>query len=547
MANEVLEMQVNSNIKSVTKDVEDLSNTLSEQRKILIELKQEELKLQRERAKMSDYQRGLTGIDKKIDHIKNSIKDQTLAVKMLNEEQKESVRSQKKLTKELKEQDDAIKGSIGNFQMFGVSINGIKKSVGQIIPLIKLMFKSITAGIMSTGIGALLVAFGSLVTYVQTTKEGMDKLNLVLTQISAGFKVIRDRVSSFGSAIAKAFSGDIKGAINDVKDATKGLGDEMEREIKLARELELSNQKLRDSENEFIIQKALTRKEIEKARLLSEDETKSAAVRLEALQKALNLEKETTKQELELAKEKKRIFEEDMKMSKHKADDEKKLAELTADITNKEITSLRLQKRVMTEVNEMRNKIAAEEKAARKESMVEIEAMPKLHAEVNNEIIQADNSVLDNFLENNRKRKIFAEMHKDQMLSAYSALAGSLSQLAGENKELAAASAIIDTYAGATKAFQQEGTLGFISAAAIVAAGLANVQAIYNTPIPGGGGGGRGSAPNIATAQPAPQMMSGAFELSNTAAPEPMQAYVVSDDITNNQDKLAAIRRRATI
>ena len=212
MANEVLEMQVNSNIKSVTKDVEDLSNTLSEQRKILIELKQEELKLQRERAKMSDYQRGLTGIDKKIDHIKNSIKDQTLAVKMLNEEQKESVRSQKKLTKELKEQDDAIKGSIGNFQMFGVSINGIKKSVGQIIPLIKLMFKSIAAGIMSTGIGALLVAFGSLVTYVQTTKEGMDKLNLVLTQISAGFKVIRDRVSSFGSAIAKAFSGDIKGA-----------------------------------------------------------------------------------------------------------------------------------------------------------------------------------------------------------------------------------------------------------------------------------------------------------------------------------------------
>ena len=42
-------------------------------------------------------------------------------------------------------------------------------------------------------------------------------------------------------------------------------------------------------------------------------------------------------------------------------------------------------------------------------------------------------------------------------------------------------------------------------------------------------------------------MMSGAFELGGGQEPEPARAYVVSDDITNNQDKLAIIRRRATI
>ena len=121
--------------------------------------------------------------------------------------------------------------------------------------------------------------------------------------------------------------------------------------------------------------------------------------------------------------------------------------------------------------------------------------------------------------------------------------------LAGENKELALAQAIIDTYAAANAVLKDPTLVGparFASAAAVIATGLANVQSIMNTQVPGGGGGG-GSAPNVATAQPAPQMMSGSFELSNTAAPEPMQAYVVSDDITNNQDKLAAIRRRATI
>ena len=59
------------------------------------------------------------------------------------------------------------------------------------------------------------------------------------------------------------------------------------------------------------------------------------------------------------------------------------------------------------------------------------------------------------------------------------------------------------------------------------------------------GSGGGGSAP---TAQaPAPQMLSGAFDLSGVQAPEPVQAFVVTDDMTNSQDKLATIRRRATI
>ena len=43
-------------------------------------------------------------------------------------------------------------------------------------------------------------------------------------------------------------------------------------------------------------------------------------------------------------------------------------------------------------------------------------------------------------------------------------------------------------------------------------------------------------------------MLSGSFALS-AAQPEqqPIQAFVVTDDMTNSQDKLAAIRRRATI
>ena len=75
--------------------------------------------------------------------------------------------------------------------------------------------------------------------------------------------------------------------------------------------------------------------------------------------------------------------------------------------------------------------------------------------------------------------------------------------------------------------------------------GAAAIQKILSANPEGGGGGGGGA---VATpTPPAPEMMSGAFTLSGGQAVEPTRAYVVSDDITDSQNALAIIRRRATI
>ena len=134
----------------------------------------------------------------------------------------------------------------------------------------------------------------------------------------------------------------------------------------------------------------------------------------------------------------------------------------------------------------------------------------------------------------------------EAQLQAYSDLAGALSGLAGENKALAVAQATIDTYAGATKAFAQGGVAGFVSGAAIIAAGLSNIRKILSVDVGDSGGGVSGGALPSETGTPAPEMLSGAFTLG-TPEQQPVQAYVVTDDMTNNQNKLANIRRRATI
>ena len=139
----------------------------------------------------------------------------------------------------------------------------------------------------------------------------------------------------------------------------------------------------------------------------------------------------------------------------------------------------------------------------------------------------------------------FAIENADAQIQAYSDLSGALSSLAGDNKALAVAQATIDTYAGVNKAFAQGGVAGFVTGASILAAGLSNIKKILSTDVGSGGGGGGGSVPSD-TGTPAPEMLSGAFTLG-TPEQQPVQAYVVTDDMTNNQNKLANIRRRATI
>ena len=149
-------------------------------------------------------------------------------------------------------------------------------------------------------------------------------------------------------------------------------------------------------------------------------------------------------------------------------------------------------------------------------------------------------------------------MNKDQKLSVAQQAVDGLAQIAGEETEagkaLAVAGATISTYSAATAALAPPPVgagpiLGPIFAGVAIATGLSNIQKILSA----GGGSGGSAGSNISAlstttgAPPAPQMMSGDFDLTGGIAPEPLKAFVVTDEMTNSQNQLANIRRRATI
>ena len=213
---------------------------------------------------------------------------------------------------------------------------------------------------------------------------------------------------------------------------------------------------------------------------------------------------------------------------------------ITGQLSEQKTNQVALEKELL----ESQNTLRAESLTGIERELEELEAAYKLKLDMARKS-GIDTAAITKQYE--QQKEAIVQSGVNAQLSAYSSLTGALGKLAGENKEFAIAQAVMDTYAAANSILTDPSFVGpsrFAAAAAAIVTGLANVQSIMQVQVPGGGGGG-GMGASAQT--PSPQMMSGTFELGGGQAPEPVQAYVVSDDITSNQNKLATIRRRATI
>jgi hypothetical protein len=133
-----------------------------------------------------------------------------------------------------------------------------------------------------------------------------------------------------------------------------------------------------------------------------------------------------------------------------------------------------------------------------------------------------------------------------------------IADAAGEGTALAKAAAIaqatISGVQGVQAAFTAANanvalTATTVGAYPITMAALAGVFAAANiAKIASGSPASPSDAPPPpSTTTPAPQMMSGAFQLGGGVKPEPIKTFVVTDELSNSQSQLANIRRRATI
>ena len=458
----------------------------------------------------------------------------------------------------------------------GGAISAFKGLVGGIKSAV-VGFKTLKGAIIATGLGALLIAITSLVSYFTKTERGAQQLRVVMAALGAAVGAVSDAVVSLGEGLFKLFTGDFKGAIETVRKGFANIGDEIRNDVKAAIELEQAMNRVKVAERELAVDRAKANQEILKARLIADDLTKSTEERAAAIRRAGQIEEQVFNKEMQQAKERLRILQAQADLNESDEETLQGIADQRARVIELETQNVSRRKRLQTEVIALMNEeitktkeLETARKAAQKVFAEEATKEFKTYidksveqskrgageiARVSQFAVQATNTTAEQSAADLSDYINFTIANLDavsQAISGFAALAGENTKL---SKALAITQIIIDTYQGATKALgAYPPPFGQIAAAGVVAAGIANVQKVRSTQIPTTGDSapsGNIQAPTAASVQPQFNIVGqgGINQLAQSIGgqfQQPIRAYVVGQDVTTSQQLQRQRIRTAT-
>lgn len=399
----------------------------------------------------------------------------------------------------------------------GMGIKDVSEGFGQFTQVMKKsgiaakLFGSTTSkALIATGIGAFIVALGTVVAYWDDITKAVKK---------AG-----DAFPFVGKAIES-----IKGVFNDLFDAARPvleflgiLPDEAER-AQIAFE-ETTNKNIKNLEREIAIATAagVSAKQLYDLRKKLIEEEIALLQTQEDKEEEL-FQKRTERMVLEAAEQKRLAEEREANQTREKVATVSTIKAVgLATLETAEITAPAIDK--VTAAN-LKATAAQNAKTAATQAAINKE-------EANRQGLAATGQALGE-------------------------LGSVLNQESAAAKALAISSAVINTYLGVTEVLKQKSTLPspfdvitkVANVATILASGFQAVKGIKSTPLKGAsGGGGRMASPRgAATSAAAPQQLPTFDAPQNLTATPTVKAYVLSGDVRSTQEADAKLNQRRTL
>ena len=316
---------------------------------------------------MSDGQKKLSAETQKALNESNKALDDSIDI--LGKKTK-ATEDDKKATAKWKEE---VEKAAGEVEIMGVNISQVignlkskatamKAAATSIGGTTKAM-KAFRIALISTGIGALVVALGSLVAYFQRSQKGIDTFNRGMAKIGAAVNVVIDRFAVFGGGVVKLFELDFKGAVSEFRKSFEGIGAEIKTESDAAGEITGRLQEIRKELVDVGNARSKQKRDIEELKMQSDDLNRSTEERIDLTRQAFAMETTGLGEELKLKKEN---YDLEVQLAKQRAiggeisiDEKERLAGLYAEINDLEQTSLTLQ----TELNNKINSLGVERQA----------------------------------------------------------------------------------------------------------------------------------------------------------------------------------------
>ena len=113
---------------------------------------------------------------------------------------KDAIKDIEKVKKETKEVEQSALDAADGFGAFGVTVGGVRGLFAGVMKTAKMMFSSIKIGLISTGIGAFVVALGTMAQFFKDNEEGASKFREITSQIGVVLGNVTDIISDFGGA-----------------------------------------------------------------------------------------------------------------------------------------------------------------------------------------------------------------------------------------------------------------------------------------------------------------------------------------------------------
>ena len=467
-------------------------------------------------------------------------------------------------------------------------------------------FTTIKGAILATGIGALVVALGIAINEILKYNEAVDEESNKQKKLNDELEKSADLMDKAANASEKIRNAK-KGGLDDLKREkdlllAKGATEkEVFEQTQKILEKELSNLKTKkysglevskeiaDKENEIKVNQLAFDKKIEDKKKENADKKKEQYKKQAEIEKKLiedqkkqqeefiaRTEKEYNdtnkftdefykKKELALIKSggseegiKKQQQENDIKQLEQKIQNAKDYGQSTVDFEleiEKKKTAIKNEndKKALEKHNQTLKETSTNTRLSYDERLAAYKQMAAENLITAKELKDAEISIE----KEKQAAKRAALQEGANVLNQASELLGKSTE---EGKVLAVASATISTYLSAQKAFESFAGipvvgvgLGIAAAGVAVAAGIANVNKILSTPVPGNSGGGSGGGGISAPSAPRiPQSFSGAriggnSEVITTNKGEIQKVIVTETDITQTQNKVKGIIRKATI
>jgi hypothetical protein len=339
------------------------------------------------------------------------LKDLEKGIDGVNKEVKETSKSTQSMNTTL---DQVTGGAVTKFNKFKGAIGSVTTG-----------FKSLRVAIISTGIGALLIAVTALGQAFTRSEEGQNKFakilgvigsvtgnlldlladlgeniisvfenpkqalidfkNLIVENITNRFEAIIDTLGFLGSAFKKVFSGDFTGALEDAKkagssyiDAVTGVKNSIDKASESVKNFtkeivddanaasKIADQRANAEKKarDLIVERAEAERKIAELREKAVNKDKfTAQERIKFLEEAGRVSDELAAKEVQVAKLRLEAKQTENALTKSNKDDLNEAAQLEASVIQLETQRLNLQKRLSTELLTSKREEAAANKA----------------------------------------------------------------------------------------------------------------------------------------------------------------------------------------